>query len=62
VDGHGRFAAGSQTEVAVPAIQYPDGYHAQVSGAVVASAPNASTLRLLSRVGATAVTVTLTPA
>jgi endoglycosylceramidase len=62
VDGHGRFAAGSQTEVAVPAIQYPNGYHAQVSGAVVASAPNASTLRLLSRVGATAVTVALTPA
>ena len=42
--GGGRFPAGSQTTIAVPAIQYPDGYSVDVTGATVVSAPNASEL------------------
>jgi hypothetical protein len=31
-DGHGAFAAGSETDVAVPALQYPHGYVVSVTG------------------------------
>jgi endoglycosylceramidase len=61
-DGGGRFATGSETDVAVPAIQFPNGYRAHVSGARVVSAAGAATLRLRSTARATAVTVTVTPA
>ena len=56
----GSFAAGAQTQVAVPAIQYPAGYHVTVTGADVASAPNAPTLLLAQHAGAAQVTVTVT--
>ena len=60
--GLGRFAAGAQTVVSTPAIEFPSGYTVQVSGAAVISAPNAPVLRLAQLPGATTVTVTVTPA
>jgi len=59
-DGAGTFGAGAETDVSVPAIQFPAGYRVAVTGAQVASAPGAGTLRLLALPGATAVTVTVT--
>jgi len=44
--GGGSFAAGARTTVATPAIQYPNGYTVNVTGATVVSAPNASELVL----------------
>jgi endoglycosylceramidase len=58
-DGATTFAAGSHTIVAVPAIQYPDGYRVVVSGARVVSA--AGILDLASCPGAADVAVTVTP-
>lgn len=58
-DGTGTFGAGAQTEIAVPAIQYPGGYHVTVVGASVTSAPNATTLRLSTLAGAGTVQVTV---
>ena len=58
--GSGRFGAGSRTEFAVPAIQFPDGYRVTVTGAAVASAPNAPVLVLAAHPGATTVQVTVT--
>ena len=40
----GRFPAGSQTTVSVPAIQYPNGYSVTVAGGTVVSPPNAPEL------------------
>jgi endoglycosylceramidase len=60
-DGSGPFAASSETEVFVPALQYPFGYAVTVSGARVVSAPRARILRLLSCPGATTVEVHVTP-
>ena len=57
-----RFPAGSETDIAVPAIQYPSGYHVTVTGAHVVSPPGAARLRVLSTPGATAVTVTVSAA
>jgi endoglycosylceramidase len=45
-DGSGNFPAGSQTEVFVPRLHYPDGYAVDVQGAQVTSAPGASVLTL----------------
>ncbi|MBN9619796.1 MAG: cellulase family glycosylhydrolase [Actinobacteria bacterium] len=61
-DGAGRFPAGAQTVVAVPAIQYPAGYRVTVSGARVVSPPNAPTLLLAADAGATVVDVTVATA
>ena len=61
-DGAGRFPTGSETDVAVPAIQYPNGYRVHVTGARVVSAANAATLRLRSSARATTVAVTVTAA
>jgi endoglycosylceramidase len=47
-DGSGDFPVGSQTEVFVPPIQYPDGYSVDVQGAEVVSAPGARVLTLAS--------------
>jgi endoglycosylceramidase len=58
-DGTGSFGAGAQTDIAVPAIQYPGGYHVSVVGAVVTSAPSAATLRLSTVAGAGTVQVTV---
>ncbi|MDT4912351.1 MAG: endoglycosylceramidase [Pseudonocardiales bacterium] len=62
VDGFGAFSAGTATEIAVPAIQFPGGYRVAVSGATVVSAPNAATLRLASLPGATTVQVAVSAA
>jgi endoglycosylceramidase len=57
VDGSGTFPAGALTSVAVPAIQYPNGYAVTVSGGQVVSAPNASTLQVASNPATGTVTV-----
>jgi endoglycosylceramidase len=56
------FGAGAVTQVALPAVQYPAGYQVTVSGANVTSAPDATTLLLAARAGATQVTVTVSAA
>jgi len=57
-----RFAAGSETDIAVPAIQYPGGYVVSVTGGHVISAPNAPLLRVVSNAGAATVKVLVTAA
>ncbi len=57
VDGSGSFAAGSQTTIAVPAIQFPNGYQVSVTGGRVVSAAGASVLVIASDLGATTVSV-----
>ena len=59
--GRGRFPAGSVTEVATPAFDYPHGYHVAVAGASIRSAPGARILRVASCARATALTVTVQP-
>jgi endoglycosylceramidase len=61
-DGAGLFRAGSETDVAVPAVQFPDGYRVHVTGAHAVSTAGATVLRLQSSVRATTVHVTVTPA
>jgi endoglycosylceramidase len=61
-DGAGGFGAGAQTQIAVPAVQFPDGYRVAVSGAAVTSAPDAPVLRLSALAGADSVLVTVTGA
>ncbi|HJQ44256.1 MAG TPA: cellulase family glycosylhydrolase [Jatrophihabitantaceae bacterium] len=56
------FAAGSETDISVPAVQFPSGYAVSVTGATVVSAPNATLLRVLSKSGASTITVTVAPA
>ena len=59
-DGTGVFASGSDSTVAVPAVQYPSGYQVVVTGAkVVASV--AGQLEVASCSGATKVTLTVQP-
>lgn len=57
--GGGTFPAGSTTAISTPHVVYPHGYSVRVTGAHVASAPNANRLVLASDTGATAVTVTV---
>ena len=57
----GRFGAGSRTTVAVPRLQYRDGYRVTVQGARVVSAPGARTLVLALRPGTRKVAVTVRP-
>lgn len=54
--------AGAPTEIYVPALQYPNGYTLELSGARTISAPGASLLKLENLTGATQVTVRITPA
>ncbi len=61
-DGYGSFGAGARTEIAVPAVQFPDGYQVTVAGASVTSIPNANTLRLTALAGATSVQVAVSAA
>lgn len=58
-DGTGTFAAGSQTSVSVPAVQYPSGYKVAVTGGKVVSA--GGVLEVASCSGATSVSVTVSP-
>lgn len=60
-DGSGSFAAGSQTTVAVPKINFPNGYQVSVTGGKVVSGPNAPILVIASDAGAGTVSVTVTP-
>jgi endoglycosylceramidase len=46
--GHGRFPAGSETDIYVPALRYPKGYSVRVTGAARISAAGAMILRLAS--------------
>ena len=58
--GDGSFAAGSQTTVAVPAVQYPDGYTVTATGATVVSSPDAPELVLEQDAGTAPISVTVT--
>jgi endoglycosylceramidase len=58
-DGGGRFPAGAETDISVPAIQYPSGYRTTVTGAEITSAADAPTLRLSASPGAATVQVTV---
>jgi endoglycosylceramidase len=58
-DGRGAFPDGSQSDVAVPAVQYPSGYAVEVSGGKVTA--SAGVLTVASCPGATTVTVTVKP-
>ncbi len=60
-DGLGSFPAGSQTTISVPATEYPDGYHVNVTGGQAVSMPNASVLVIASDGTANVVTVTVKP-
>jgi endoglycosylceramidase len=60
-NGVGSFAAGSQTTISVPSVEFPDGYQVSVTGGDVMSAPNAAELVIASN-GASTVTVTVSAA
>jgi endoglycosylceramidase len=47
VDGSEPFGFGAQTEVVIPARQYPDGYAADVRGGAIVSPPGARVLRVV---------------
>src|SRR5205807_8224498 len=47
-EGHGSFPAGAETEISVPARQYPGGYSVAVQGGRVVSAPGDPVLRVAS--------------
>ncbi|MDP9115839.1 MAG: cellulase family glycosylhydrolase [Actinomycetota bacterium] len=59
VGGGPAFAAGSETDIAAPAVAFPAGYTVTASGATVVSSPGASTVRLTSATGAVRVSVTI---
>lgn len=61
VDGSGDFAAGSQTTISVPQVEFPNGYQVSVTGGQVISAPNASQLVIASNTGATTINVVVSP-
>ncbi len=60
-NGLGSFPAGSQTTIAIPSVEFPDGYQVSVTGGEVMSAPNAAELVIASS-GASTVTVTVSGA
>jgi endoglycosylceramidase len=59
--GAGRFAAGSETDVYVPALHYPRRYSVRVTGAAAISKPGAPILRLASCARRRIVTVRVAP-
>jgi endoglycosylceramidase len=61
-DGLGSFAAGSQTTISVPAVEFPNGYDVSVVGGHVVSAPDAPELVIASNAGASTVSVVVTAA
>jgi endoglycosylceramidase len=61
-DGLGSFAAGSQTTISVPAVEFPNGYEVSVTGGHVVSAPDAPELVIASNAGASTVSVVVTGA
>lgn len=60
-DNAGIFGPGAETVIAAPAIQFPNGYTVQSTGAVVTSVPNAPTVRVASLPNASNITVIVTP-
>jgi endoglycosylceramidase len=62
VDGSDSFAAGSQTIISTPTIEYPDGYQVSVAGGHVVSGSNDAELVIASNAGANTITVTVSPA
>ena len=60
--GLGAFPTGSQTDISVPAIEYPNGYQVDVTGGHVVSAANAPVLVIASDGSASTVNVTVTAA
>jgi len=61
VDGSGSFAAGSQTTISVPVVEFPNGYQATITGGHVVSDPGAARLVIASDPGAATVTVVVSP-
>jgi endoglycosylceramidase len=61
-DGTGNFAAGSQTTISTPQVEFPNGYQVTVTGGQVVSDPNAAQLVIASDPGATTVSVVVTAA
>jgi len=59
--GGGSFGAGAVTEIAAPAIAYPQGYTATVTGGTVVSAPDAPVLLVAQDAGASEVSVAAKP-
>jgi endoglycosylceramidase len=59
--GDGSFPAGSETDVYVPSLHYPNGYSVQVTGAAPISAPGSRVLRLASCTGSSTVSVRVAP-
>ncbi len=60
--GEGVFASGAKTEIALPALDYPRGYTATVSGGSVVSRADAHELVVSAAAGAGSVTVRVAPA
>ena len=60
-DGSGSVAAGAQTDISVPAIEFPTGYQVSVTGGQVISAPDAPVLVIASNDGASTVDVVVSP-
>ena len=57
--GGGAFPAGSRTEIAAPALAYPEGYAVEVQGGRILSAPGAPTIAIASCPGVEFVSVTV---
>jgi endoglycosylceramidase len=55
------FGPGTETEIAVPARQYPDGYAADVRGGAIRSAPGAAVLRVVACTASDRMAVSVVP-
>jgi endoglycosylceramidase len=55
------FGPGTETEIAMPARQYPDGYAADVRGGAIRSAPGAAVLRVVACTATDRMAVTVVP-
>ncbi|MFY2861503.1 cellulase family glycosylhydrolase, partial [Mycobacterium sp. THU-M104] len=60
VGGSGTFAAGSDTTIAVPQVEFPNGYTVDVTGGAVTSSADASQLVISSDPGVDTITVVVT--
>ena len=60
-DHQGRFSPGAQTNISVPAVEYPHGYQVAVRGGQAVSAPGAIVLTVVADAGANTVDVTVSP-
>ncbi|MBV9410310.1 MAG: cellulase family glycosylhydrolase [Acidimicrobiia bacterium] len=60
-NGRGTFPADAETDIAVPAIEYPGGYRATVAGGTIVSNANAPVLRVDADPGTPLISVTISP-